>query len=118
MHIVEIPSFFPPYGGEFCLEQSKALARRGRRVSILANVQLSVLRSMREFLTMPYSKETLEIEGVRVERRFMRGLPKSARCNAERWVRRVERMFDEYVATNGVPDIIHAHCAKWEGKRQ
>lgn len=116
MHIVEIPSFFPPYGGEFCLEQSKALARRGHKVSILANVQLSVRRSMREFLTMPYGKEILEMEGVRVERRYMRGLPKSARPNAERWVRRVERMFDEYVEANGVPDIIHAHCAKWGGQ--
>ncbi len=116
MHIVELPSFFPPYGGEFCLEQSKALARRGHKVSILANVQLSVRRSVREFLTMPYGKEMLEIEGVRVERRFMRGLPKSARRNAERWVRRVERMFDEYVEANGVPDIIHAHCAKWGGQ--
>ena len=25
MHILEIPSFFTPYGGEFCLEQAKVL---------------------------------------------------------------------------------------------
>ena len=29
MHILEIPSFLPPYGGYFCIEQAKALLSRG-----------------------------------------------------------------------------------------
>jgi hypothetical protein len=40
MHILEIPSFFTPYGGEFCLDQAKALKAVGHEVRILSNVQL------------------------------------------------------------------------------
>ena len=49
MHIVEIPSFFPPYGGEFCLEQSKALRSLGHEVRIISNVQLSVKKSPKDY---------------------------------------------------------------------
>ena len=41
MHILEIPSFFTPYGGEFCLDQAKALKAVGHEVRILSNVQLA-----------------------------------------------------------------------------
>ncbi len=44
MHILEIPSFFPPYGGEFCLEQSKALQQLGHEVRILSRVQLGITK--------------------------------------------------------------------------
>ena len=43
MHILEIPSFFTPYGGEFCLEQAKALKALGHEVRILSNVQLGIV---------------------------------------------------------------------------
>ena len=48
MHILEIPSFFPPYGGEFCLEQARALQALGHEVRVLSNVQLSIKRSISE----------------------------------------------------------------------
>ena len=48
MHILEIPSFFIPYGGEFCIEQSRALTMIGHEVRIMANVYLSVKRRDRK----------------------------------------------------------------------
>ena len=116
MHIVEIPSFFPPYGGEFCLEQSHALMARGHRVTIIACVQMSIKRSVKDFVFFPFSTEKEEIEGVIVERRFLRGIPRVPRLNERRWVTAVMKMFDAYVVREGLPDIIHAHCAKWAGR--
>ncbi len=115
MHIVEIPSFFPPYGGEFCLEQAKALKALGHEVRILSNVQLSVKRSLKDFLSYPYSRWTENIEGVEAYRSYQRGIPKVIRPNVNRWVNITMSMFDDYVKRYGKPDVLHAHCAKWAG---
>lgn len=115
MHIVEIPSFFIPYGGEFCLEQSKALRSRGHEVRIISNVQLSVKRSVREFITMPYGRRYTGLDGIPVYLSYMRGIPKCVRPNVSRWISIVRSMFAQYVRKYGTPDVIHAHCAKWAG---
>ena len=49
MHILEIPSFFPPYGGLFCLDQAKALKALGHEVRILSNVQLGATIGLRDY---------------------------------------------------------------------
>ena len=115
MHIVEIPSFFPPYGGEFCLEQSKALRTLGHEVRIISNVQLSVRRSPWKFISFPYRRRFTEIQGVPLYQSYMRGLPMMIRPNVNRWVEIVRSMYREYVNRYGRPDILHAHCAKWAG---
>ena len=115
MHIVEIPSFFPPYGGEFCLEQSKALRSLGHEVRIISNVQLSVKKSPKDYFTFPYRRRFTEMQGVPVYQSYMRGLPLMIRPNVHRWVKIVRQMFKEYEKQYGRPDILHAHCAKWAG---
>jgi glycosyltransferase involved in cell wall biosynthesis len=115
MHILEIPSFFPPYGGEFCLEQAKALKNEGHEVRILSNVQLSVKRSIRQFLTLPRGSRFQTSCGIEVYQTFMRGMPKVVRPNVRRWLNIVQRMYATYELRYGRPDVIHAHCAKWAG---
>ena len=115
MHILEIPSFFPPYGGEFCLEQARALHALGHDVRVLSNVQLSIKRSVREFITLPLGRHWNKIEGVAVYQSYMRGIPKVVRPNVRRWVKIVQSMFHEYVSRHGRPDVLHAHCSKWAG---
>lgn len=115
MHILEIPSFFPPYGGAFCLDQAKALQALGYEVRILSNVQLGVTIGLKEFLTLPYTRFEHELEGVTVCQSYQRGLPRSVRYNVRRWVNIVKEMFAQYVERYGCPDMLHAHCAKWAG---
>lgn len=115
MKIVEIPSFFPPYGGEFCLEQSKALASLGHDVTILANVQLAVRRGLRPYLFTPYIRRWITLDGIRIYRSDMRGFPLCIRPNVMRWIHIVRSMFKTYMRIYGKPDIIHAHCVKWAG---
>ena len=115
MHILEIPSFFTPYGGEFCLEQAKALQFQGDEVRILSNVQISIKKNFRQFLTLPFNRWTEEIDGISLYRSYQRGIPKVIYPNVRRWLSIVLSMFDNYVDKCGKPDIIHAHCCKWAG---
>ena len=64
MHILEIPSFFPPYGGEFCLEQSKALQQLGHEVRILSHVQLGITKGWKDYLFLPYTLDVETMDGV------------------------------------------------------
>lgn len=115
MHILEIPSFFTPYGGEFCLEQAKALKALGHEVRILSNVQLGVTIKGKDYWVLPFSRFSHQRDGITVYQSFQRGLPKLVHYNVTRWVSIVESMFREYIQTYGKPDILHAHCAKWAG---
>lgn len=115
MHILEIPSFFPPYGGLFCLDQAKALAALGHEVRILSNVQLGVTISWKDYLALPWQRYEYEMEGITVCQSYQRGIPKTIRYNVDRWVAIVRSMFQAYIAKYGRPDVIHAHCVKWAG---
>ena len=115
MHILEIPSFFTPYGGEFCLDQAKALKAVGHEVRILSNVQLALTIGAKDYFSLPYRFYEHEMDGITICQSFQRGVPKAIRWNAKRWVAIVCQMFDDYVARYGKPDILHAHCAKWAG---
>lgn len=115
MHILEIPSFFPPYGGLFCLDQAKALAARGHQVRILSNVQLAVTIGLKDYLTLPWHSYEHKLDGITVFQSYQRGLPKLVHHNVMHWVSVVRSMFADYVARYGCPDILHAHCMKWAG---
>lgn len=65
MHILEIPSFFTPYGGEFCLEQAKALKALGHEVRILSNVQLGVTIKGKDYWVLPFSRYEHQRDGSR-----------------------------------------------------
>lgn len=115
MHILEIPSFFTPYGGEFCLDHAKALKAAGHEVRILSNVQLGVTIGLKGYLSLPFRRYEHQRDGVTVCQTFQRGVPLAVRWNVRRWVHIVLSMYDDYVARYGQPDILHAHCAKWAG---
>ena len=115
MHILEIPSFFTPYGGEFCLEQAKALKALGHEVRILSNVQLGFTIGGKDFLVLPSCRFEHEREGITIYQSYQRGWPRMVHHNVKHWVGIVRSMFADYVAKYGKPDILHAHCAKWAG---
>ena len=115
MHILEIPSFFTPYGGEFCLDQAKALKAQNHEVRILSNVQLGVTIGLKGFLSLPFRRYEHQRDGITVCQSFQRGIPLTVRWNVRRWIQIVSDMFDDYANKYGHPDILHAHCSKWGG---
>ena len=115
MHILEIPSFFTPYGGEFCLEQAKAFKALGHEVRILSNVQLGITIGGKDFLVLPSCRFEHQQDGVTICQSYQRGVPLLVRYNVNRWIAIVCSMFEDYLKRYGKPDILHAHCAKWAG---
>ena len=115
MHILELPSFFPPHGGQFCLEQAKALKAMGHEVRIVSVVELSLTKDRQFYLTAPWQEERMEMEGVEVFRLYMRAVPKAVRRNIGRWTELCKKAVERYVRLYGKPDVLHAHCCKNAG---
>ena len=115
MHILEIPSFFPPHGGLFALEQARALQAQGNTVRMLAPVQLGMSVDGAFYWKARRGRWWEELDGVEVYRTFMRAIPRCVRPNQERWCRIVEEMYEEYKQRYGKPDVLHAHCCQWAG---
>ncbi len=121
MHILEIPSFLPPYGGYFCIEQSKALVNRGHKVGILHCQQLGMTIYPWHFLTARYGRWEEDLKpcgsnsSITIYRTNMRGIPRNILANKKRYCRIISEMFEEYIMKYGVPDILHAHCSQWAG---
>lgn len=120
MHILEIVSFLPPYGGYFAIEQACALREAGHDVRMLYVQQLGVTVYAKEYFTARYDRwwhkehnnRDTEVE---VYQANFRGIPKTIRCNEERFCKIIGEMFDEYVRQYGRPDVLHAQAAKWAG---
>ena len=83
MHILEIPSFFPPHGGLFCLDQAKALKGCGHEVRILACVQLGATSDKSLYFTTPTGYWWEEMEGIEVFRHYHRDIPRMVAFNTE-----------------------------------
>ena len=115
MHILELPSFFPPHGGLFCLEQAKAQKAIGHEIRIVSVVELGVSLDRKFYLTAPWREERRELEGVEVFSYYMRAVPKAVRYNISRWVSLCQKAVDRYVQRFGKPDVLHAHCCKSAG---
>ena len=115
MHILEIPSFFPPHGGLFALEQARALKVQGNTVRMLACVQLGVSVDKAFFFKARHDQWWEEMDGVEVYRSYMRAIPRCIRPNQQRWCRIVLEMYEDYKQRYGCPDVLHAHCCQWAG---
>lgn len=117
MHILEIVSFLPPYGGYFAVEQAAALQRAGHHVSLLYVQQLSLtLDGPGTWLRGQRSKShDFDPQSVHIHKRYFRGIPKAVHHNQATYCRLINQMYDHYVEQYGTPDILHAQAAKWAG---
>lgn len=120
MHVLVLPSYFPspsrPLSGTFFLDNARAIARAGARVTV-ATLEA---RSLREFglrgvMTSHWQDEMCIRDDVRIHAR--RGWnPMLARPWGGRiWSKLFRKYVDEVVAVVGKPDVVHAHNALWAG---
>lgn len=115
MHILELPSFFVPHGGLFCLDQARALKARGHEVRILSCVELCITTDGWFYYTAPVGRWWETIEGIEVYRTYQRRIPRNFECTLNRNAHIISSMFDEYVAKYGRPDLLHVHCGQFAG---
>ena len=120
MHILELPSFFPPHGGLFCLEQAKALKAFGHEVRIVSVVELGVTLDRKFYFTAPWHEEEREMEGVEVFCSYMRAVPKAVRHNTSHWISLCREAVDRYVRRYGKPDVLQrivARARAWQRRK-
>ncbi len=111
MRIVVIPSWYPttevPYAGSFVRSAAKAVAEAGHEVTVL----FPELRSLREWRPGSGSGEMVEEddEALKIWRwRGFRWWPRE-RHGSIAFSSAVRKLFCEYVAEKGPPDLVHAH---------
>lgn len=112
MHVLVIPSWFAQYPGDpsgsFFATQAAGVRELGEQVGIIYPDLRAVYQARRHF------REKLEWSvsaGVNVVRNtYINWTPRIEPLIMPRWLGAGMRLFDEYCARFGKPDVIHAHC--------
>lgn len=116
MHILIIPSWYKPEGGQFCLTQAKALQDAHCKVAILANVTLPWHKYKPFHSGYPMYKMIKEQdEGVTVYKRYGRRIPHCTLRSVIRWSVVTKNMIKKYIQLEGRPDMIHIHSYHYGG---
>ena len=115
MHILELPSWYMPHGGQFVRNQAQALKEKGLTVNVLANVEIGLTSDKLKYFTYSYRSHIGEEDDLTVFRHYLRKYPKFSEINAKQWIKSTVKLFDKYVQKFGKPDIIHAHTASYAG---
>jgi teichuronic acid biosynthesis glycosyltransferase TuaC len=114
-HIVGIPSWYGTArgpGGGYFRDQALALQGAGFRVVMLAP-EIHTLRDLRRGCVPAERRSgiTVEDDGIPTWRRSGLVLvPRVPYRNALAWAWGGLKLFARYVAENGMPDLVHAHC--------
>ncbi|MDR3705495.1 MAG: glycosyltransferase [Paludibacteraceae bacterium] len=115
MRILQLPSWYLPEGGQFCLDQSLALQEQGLEVHILANVVLPWRRYKLSVFRYPLKSFFAIENGIPIYRYYSWKYPFVDKLNIEKWTKKTVDLFDEYKEKYGLPDIIHVHSSMWGG---
>lgn len=121
MHVLIIPSAYPteefPLSSIFYKEQALAIKEQGNKVGVIFSETRRVSRISYNMLTKnhfqigKYDEDgliTYRLHGWNIL--TMRG---SAGINL--WVKQSLKLFEKYIASEGLPDIIHVHSALYGG---
>lgn len=117
MHVLIIPSWYPDAPGEangsFFREQAIALAGRVAKVGLI----YPNLRSLRRIARgEPGGIQFENDEGVLTYRlQAFNWSPRIPFGICQQWISRGMKLFEAYVAAQGMPDLIHAHAMLFAG---
>jgi L-malate glycosyltransferase len=115
IHVLVIPSWYPPHGGGFFREHSQLLSAEGLNTGVIACHYKSLKQMSGSDILKTKPAEKQYIREVTEWHQDLLALPLFMRANMQRWVNRVMQLFESYTATHGQPDIIQAHSSMWAG---
>lgn len=116
LHILHLPSWYLPEGGQFCRNQVRELNQHGIYASVLANVTIpmrkyGIIRS----LSFPKGYFLSHEDDIDVFRNYHISFPFFKKIDSHIWARKTLKMFGVYCEKYGKPDVIHAHSVLWGG---
>ncbi len=110
-----MPSWYPPDGGSFFEEQSRAVAAAG----ISTDVLTLRIKGVRDFIKDPSllnrGLKKSDENGLNTFRAVYAKLPLTEKYNIYPWSAKLLRLFEVYIEKEGLPDLIHVHSALWAG---
>ncbi len=116
LHVLHIPSWYIPEGGQFCRNQVQALNNEGVYAAILANVSIPISKYGWKALYYFSKRVKLSFEdNINVYRHFQVSFSFLKKWSGLLWSWKTERMFKKYSSKYGKPDVIHAHSVLWGG---
>lgn len=121
MKVLVLPSWYPPRGGEFFREHSRALAAEGLEVYVLFAAQTSLGKhGLKTFLTgndiQPYYEDINTGNGSFCEiKDIYRSIPLLYKANVAGWIDKTCSMAFRWIRDNGLPDLIQVHSSIWAG---
>ncbi len=113
--ILQIPSWYPPNGGEFCRDQAVCLKQAGVNIDVLATTMLPLTKYKFGIFKYPIKPFFSEEDGINVFRKYFWKIPRNEKLNRKRWIRITLNTFEQYISKKGQPDIIHVHASLWAG---
>lgn len=113
--VLQLPSWYPPEGGAFCLEQSVELKKLGIDVQILANVTLPWKKYGFKLLSYPFRSFSTIENIIDVYKYYSWRIPFLHMQNIDKWINQTVKLFDTYIKKHQAPDFIHAHSIMWAG---
>lgn len=116
LHILHLPSWYLPEGGQFCRNQVGELHKHGVNARVLANVNISLKKygfasgfKFRRGVFLSYEDD------IQVFRHFHFSFPFFKKIDSRLWVKKTLEIFEKYVKKFGRPDVIHVHSVLWGG---
>jgi len=118
-HILIIPSWYPRFHndilGSFFREQALALHKNGYEVGVIYP-QIRSLKDIRGIFFKPYGVEIFNDCGLNTYKwHQVNHLPRAYKHLKNIWIFLGLKLFDLYVDSFGLPDIIHVHSMKPAG---
>jgi len=119
MKVLVLPSWYPPDGGSFFVEQIQALQKIGiDDISVLYAEPVGLKKVVWngfESAIKGYQTERNKEFGIPTLRRKFYWLPKCQFVNLFLQTKTFLSLFDQYQKEKGIPDVIHVHSAVWAG---
>lgn len=120
MKILVIPSWYPPYGGEFFQAQVEGLLKLGQNVEVLSIERVSpkdIITWLKALFLLFFSNYQVRNEnGVVVIVSEVPGIPFFDKLYAKLFASKGCRVFKKYSKKSKfIPDIIHVHSLIWAG---
>lgn len=116
LHILHLPSWYLPEGGQFCRNQVQALNETGEvYASILANVTISTKKYGLKSFLFPKEFFLSHEDDINVFRNYHISMPRLKKRDALNWSNETLKMLESYSKQFGKPDLIHVHSALWGG---
>lgn len=115
LHILMLPSWYLPQGGQFVRNQAQMLCELGVECNVLANVSLPWRKYGFKTLKFPRKAFSSQEDNLLVFRKFTKRIPHFRVLNGLLWTYQTIRLFEKYTEIYGKPDLIHVHSVLWGG---